>query len=267
MSGPVVSYHISLKMAEGFNAIRKTACRSLSQDYQQVHPARLQVHLQHRYSRTQYVQPAITRSQSTSGPKLGDQVRESKEIKNINKDEDIDRAQGDLLRDLPEWLEEFTGNLVDERVPSSRDTPASSSREGHPELVREVVSGKHRIYNHFPKDPSCEVCERTKITRALAETRWRSLTLSGKMGDLITADHKILSEVCESRNNHRYAVVVQDWQLNVFNRIRAKQNLHRKRRGVCRKFREPSKKQKVIYTDNSLDFGKACEESSWNHHT
>ena len=29
-------------------------------------------------------------------------------------------------------------------------------------------------------------------------------------GDLITADHKVLSEVCESRNNHRYAVVVQD---------------------------------------------------------
>ena len=29
-------------------------------------------------------------------------------------------------------------------------------------------------------------------------------------GDLITADHKVLSEGCESRNNHRYAVVVQD---------------------------------------------------------
>ena len=29
-------------------------------------------------------------------------------------------------------------------------------------------------------------------------------------GDLITADHKVLSEESESRNNHRYAVVVQD---------------------------------------------------------
>ena len=29
-------------------------------------------------------------------------------------------------------------------------------------------------------------------------------------GDLITADHKILSEESESRNNDRYAVVVQD---------------------------------------------------------
>ena len=31
-----------------------------------------------------------------------------------------------------------------------------------------------------------------------------------KFGDLITADRKVLSENCESRNNHRYAIVVQD---------------------------------------------------------
>ena len=31
-----------------------------------------------------------------------------------------------------------------------------------------------------------------------------------KFGDLITADHKVLSDNCESRNNHRYAIVVQD---------------------------------------------------------
>ena len=30
------------------------------------------------------------------------------------------------------------------------------------------------------------------------------------VGDLKTADHKVLSDNCESRNNHRYAVVVQD---------------------------------------------------------
>ena len=29
-------------------------------------------------------------------------------------------------------------------------------------------------------------------------------------GDLITADHKVLSENYESRNNHRYAIVVLD---------------------------------------------------------
>ena len=32
-----------------------------------------------------------------------------------------------------------------------------------------------------------------------------------------------------------------------------------------RKFLEPNRKPKVIYTDNSLEFGKACEDLSWNH--
>ena len=30
------------------------------------------------------------------------------------------------------------------------------------------------------------------------------------------------------------------------------------------KFLEPERKPKVIYTDNSLEFGKACEDLSWN---
>ena len=32
-------------------------------------------------------------------------------------------------------------------------------------------------------------------------------------------------------------------------------------------FLEPTRKPKVIYTDNPLKFGKSCEESSWNHCT
>ena len=33
------------------------------------------------------------------------------------------------------------------------------------------------------------------------------------------------------------------------------------------KFLEPTRKPKVIYTDNSLEFGKSCEELTWNHCT
>ena len=33
------------------------------------------------------------------------------------------------------------------------------------------------------------------------------------------------------------------------------------------KFLEPNRKPKVIYTDNSLEFDKACEDLSWNHCT
>ena len=34
-----------------------------------------------------------------------------------------------------------------------------------------------------------------------------------------------------------------------------------------RKIPEPSQKPKVMYTDNSLEFGISCEELSWNHRT
>ena len=33
------------------------------------------------------------------------------------------------------------------------------------------------------------------------------------------------------------------------------------------KFLEPERNSNVIYTDNSLEFGKACEDLSWNHCT
>ena len=33
------------------------------------------------------------------------------------------------------------------------------------------------------------------------------------------------------------------------------------------KFLEPTRKPKVIYTDNSMEFGKPCEDLSWNHCT
>ena len=33
------------------------------------------------------------------------------------------------------------------------------------------------------------------------------------------------------------------------------------------KFLEPTRKPKVIYSDNSQEFGKSCEELSWNHCT
>ena len=39
------------------------------------------------------------------------------DIKNVNQNEDNERVRGSPLRDLPEWLEESTENLVDDGVP------------------------------------------------------------------------------------------------------------------------------------------------------
>ena len=46
-----------------------------------------------------------------------------------------------------------------------------------------------------------------------------------------------------------------------------KQNFTRNTDRSLQKFLEPERKPKVIYTDNSLEFGKACEDLSWNHCT
>ena len=114
---------------------------------------------------------------------------------------------------------------------------ASSSREvsSEPTTKRREDLGKHSVYTHFPKDRNCEICKRTKITRAPGRRRnGGAVPRAEKFSDLITADHKVLSDNCESRNNHRYAIVVQDLANNGSSRIRAKTKLHKKPREACK---------------------------------
>ena len=157
---------------------------------------------------------------------------------------------------------------MDERVPEHRDSHASSSRKPSLEPMRSVDLGKHSIYTHFPKDQNCEICQRTKITRAPCRRRlgW-VVPPAENLGDLISADHKVLSEGCESRNNHRYAVVVQDLATQWIQSYPCNTKTSQETQKSLQKFLEPNRKPKVIYTDNSSEFGKACEDLSWNHCT
>ena len=86
-------------------------------------------------------------------------------------------------------------------------------------------------------------------------------------GDLITADHKVLSDNCESRNNHRHAVVVQDLATQWIQAYPCKNKTFQETQRSLQKFLDSERNPKVIYTDNSLEFGKACEDLSWNHCT
>ena len=109
---------------------------------------------------------------------------------------------------------------------------------------------------------------RTKITRAPCRRRNGEAVLrASNFGDLITADHKVLSDNCESRNNHRYAVVVQDLATQWIQAYPCKNKTSQETQRSLQKFLEPEWKPKVIYTDNSLEFGKVCEDLSWNHCT
>ena len=181
-----------------------------------------------------------------------------------------DSGRAPSTSEIPEWLPEFRENLVDDGVPEHRDLHASSSREVslEPTCKRREELGKHSVETHFPEDRNCEICQRTKITRAPCRRRNGGAVLRAeRFGDLITADHKVLSENCESRNNHRYGIVVQDLATQWIQSFPCKTKTSQETKRSLQKFLEPGRKPKVIYTDNSLEFGKACEDLSWNHCT
>ena len=167
--------------------------------------------------------PAIVSSESVERQERGDPYSSetSKELLNKptkihkpNKNEDHEREREDpCCSDIPEWFQEFRENLVDDRVLERRDSHASSSHglSLGPQPTRSADVGKHSVKTHFPKDRNCKICQRTKITRAPCRRRIGRVVLRAEFfGDVNTADHKVLSERCESRNNHRYAIVVQD---------------------------------------------------------
>ena len=102
----------------------------------------------------------------------------------------------------------------------------------------------------------------------MQKTQWRrAVPRAENFGDLITADHKVLSDNCESRNNPWYAVVVQDLATQWIQSYPCKTKTSQETQRSLQKFLEPDRKPKVIYTDNSLGFGKACEDLSCNHCT
>ena len=201
----------------------------------------------------------------------GDPLNKPTKNPKPNKNDDHELERGGLLNsDIPEWLQEFRENLLDDRVPEHRDSHASSSHEVslEPIFKRREDLGKHSVHTHFPKDRNCEICKRTKITSAPCRRRnGEAVPRAVNFGDLITAYHKVLSDNCESRNNHRYAVLVQDLATQWIQAYPCKTKTSQETQRSLQKFLEPNRKFKVIYTDKSLEFGKACEDLSWNHCT
>ena len=196
--------------------------------------------------------------------KQANQIPKSKERTTIER--------GNLCDDpeIPEWLQEFRENLVDDEIPLQGGSHASSSHEAssEPTTKRREDLGKHNVHTHFPKDRSCEICKRPKITRAPCRRRnGEAVPRAVNFGELMTADHKVLSDNCESRNNHRYAVVVQDLATQWIQAYPCKNKTSQETQRSLQQFLEYERKPKVIYKDNSLEFGKACEDLSWNHCT
>ena len=143
------------------------------------------------------------------------------------------------MRDLTQWLEEFRSAVT-----------RNPSQDSDSERPRKVATEKHRIYTRFSNDRNCEICKRTKITRAPGRKRiGTAVPRVENFGDLTTTDQKVLNEDGDSRNNHRHGVVVQDlatqWiQSHPCETTRTSQETERS----SRNFLEPSEKPKVTYT-------------------
>ena len=102
--------------------------------------------------------------------------------------------------------------------------------QGAASKIGTLGSSKQSVCAHFSKDQNCDNCLRMQIARASCRRR---ITVAPKEENLVIlqiADHKVFSEGCESRQNHRYAVMAQDWTTQWLQKIR---------------------KPKVIYSDNS----------------
>ena len=96
----------------------------------------------------------------------------------------------DPTQGIPVWLQPFTANVEDPEAHllARSSERANSDSEGGASKV-ETLKRKHCV--DFRKNQK------------------RSIQRTEKYGDLTTAEHKILNEGRESRNNHRYGVVVQ----------------------------------------------------------
>ena len=256
-----------IKMAERSNATRRTTYHSLSLVYPRVPlPHQLLLHLSSQETVTDTAIPATRRSEKASkDPSArGNSWHESTEIENPNKNDNEELQSGELQR-VPDWLQEFKHGLVDESVPEHRDA-SSSSHELPLKPRAKVVSGKHSIFIHFPKDRNCDICLRTKITRASCRRRTCTVVPRAEnFGDFTPADHKVLSEGCESRHNHRYAVVVQDLLTQWIQSYPCETKTSQETQESLQKFLEPTRKPNVIYTHNSL--ARLVKNLTWNHCT
>ena len=136
---------------------------------------------------------------------------------------------------------------MDDEIPVHGDSHASSSHEAslEPTTKRRKDLDKHSVCTHFPKDRNCEICKRTKITRAPCRRRnGEAVPRAEKIGDLITADHKVLGNNCEPRNNHRYAVVVQDLATQWLQSYPCNTKTSQETQKSLMKFLEPTRNQK-----------------------
>ena len=104
-----------------------------------------------------------------------DDTQANKPTKTNKKETKMERGDP-LCSEIPEWLQVFSENLVDDEIPVHGDSHASSSHEAslEPIFKRREDLGKHSIYTQFSKDRNCEICKKDQNYKSsVQKTQWR----------------------------------------------------------------------------------------------
>ena len=199
----------------------------------------------------------------------GKPSRGSAETGNTSKNEDDEELRSELLQDVPEWLQDFKKSWWIRMFNHINTLPAL--------LMNYQRSREQKWYRARASTVSVLTFRRTqiaisawrqKLTRASCRRRAGTVVPRAEnVCDLTTADQKLLSEGCQSQNNHRYAVVVQDLATQWLQSYPWKTKPSQETEKSLQKFLKSTRNPKNIYIDNSLEFGKACEDLHWNHST
>ena len=167
-------------------ATQGTSCPSLSLVCRQVLLLHLHLLLLHLHRRILWLPRNMQQHQEVKvrvKKYRGNLSHGSADTENPNKNDNDEELQSDLLQDVPDWLQEFKGNLVDEKC----------SRTPRVLLMNCLQSREQKWYRASTVFTltSCDVCLRTKITRASCRgCAGTFVPRAENFGDLTTADHK-----------------------------------------------------------------------------
>ena len=133
-------------------------------------------------------------------------------------------------------------------------------RGTHPQTLLRIRTRNVLQKEHQARTVSSLTSRKTEIAKSASEPRLQmapcrkragdALPRAEKFADLITADHMVLQEGDESRNNHRYAVVVQYFATQWIQAYPCKTKTSQEMERNVPKFLEPSEKPQVFFSDN-----------------
>ena len=102
-----------------------------------------------------------------------DETQANKIPKTNKKETTIERGNPLCSDDseIPEWMQEFRENLVDDEIPLQGGSHASSSHEAslEPTTKRREDLGKHNVHTHFPKTEIAKSASGPKLQGLRAE--------------------------------------------------------------------------------------------------